>query len=443
MSQLDRRTFLLSTGLIGATAALAACSGGSETPTSTGGAPAVSTGKLSGTVTLTTWGSDQEVAAFKKIAADFTAARGAQVKIEVLPYDQIRTVVDRRLQANQAPDLFRVSYTDVTGYAANGVLADLSDHIDSSFGQQFFPGLWAAMQYDGAPIGVPHHTDTSALVYNKAHFAKAGITSVPDSLESAWTWEELVGVLGKLKTANPGVSPFAFNYQLYGAYRWFNTLFQAGGTVLDASMKNVTLDTEQAKKALTWTQSLYTQGLHAPSVLVKRPTYPDEIFPTQKISMIQAGDFLVPSLDGAIAKKFEWGVTYLPHDKAAATDLGGNAVVVTEGSPNKDAAIEFAKFLVTKENMQYFCEKTTVLPVRNDLADAKLAFDVKPDLMPVFQKQATTMPEALVKTSTLPSFPGINQALVDNMDQFLSNPSATVDSVVGGLTTAIQKALQV
>ena len=207
MSQLDRRTFLLSTGLIGATAALAACSGGSETPTSTGGAPAVSTGKLSGTVTLTTWGSDQEVAAFKKIAADFTAARGAQVKIEVLPYDQIRTVVDRRLQANQAPDLFRVSYTDVTGYAANGVLADLSDHIDSSFGQQFFPGLWAAMQYDGAPIGVPHHTDTSALVYNKAHFAKAGITSVPDSLESAWTWEELVGVLGKLKTANPGVSP--------------------------------------------------------------------------------------------------------------------------------------------------------------------------------------------------------------------------------------------
>src|SRR6478735_2643514 len=179
MSQLDRRTFLLSTGLIGATAALAACSGGSETPTSTGGAPAVSTGKLSGTVTLTTWGSDQEVAAFKKIAADFTAARGAKVKIEVLPYDQIRTVVDRRLQANQAPDLFRVSYTDVTGYAANGVLADLSDH-----------------------------TDTSALVYNKAHFAKAGITSVPDSLESAWTWEELVDVLGKLKTANPGVSPF-------------------------------------------------------------------------------------------------------------------------------------------------------------------------------------------------------------------------------------------
>jgi multiple sugar transport system substrate-binding protein len=440
MATFDRRTFLTTTGLLGAGAALAACSGGSDTP-STGSGAAASTAKLSGTVTLTTWGSDQEIAAFKKIAADFKAARGADVKIETLPYDQIRTVIDRRLQANTAPDLFRVSYTDINGYAVNGALADLSDYLGEGYGDQFLPALWGAMQFDGVPIGVPHHTDTSALVYNKALFEKAGITEVPTTLETAWTWDELVEVLQKLKAGNPGVSPFAFNYQLYGAYRWFNTLFQAGGTVLSDDLKSVTLDTDQARKALQWTQKLYTDGLHAPSVLVKRPTYPDEIFPTQKIAMIQAGDFLIPSLDAAVGKKFEWGVTYLPRDTAAATDLGGNAVVVTDGAKNKDAAAEFAKFLVTAENMKYFCEKTTVLPVRKDLTDAKLDFAVRPDIMPVFQKQATTMPEKLVKTSTAAAFPGINQALVDNMDQFLSNPSASVDSVIQGLTGAIQKVL--
>lgn len=437
--QLDRRTFLRTTGLVGTGIALTACSGGGG---STQNAASATTGKLTGTATLTTWGSDQEVAAFKKIAADFQAARGASVKIEVLPYDQIRTVVDRRLQANQPPDLFRVSYTDVSGYAQNGALADLTDYMGDGFGDAFFPGLWNSVTLDGAPVGVPHHTDTSALVYNKAHFAKAGITDVPSTLETAWTWQEFEDVLTKLKAANPGVAPFAFNYQLYGAYRWFNTLFQAGGTVLDASQKTVTLDTDAARKALTWTQGLYTKGLHAPSVLVKRPTYPDEIFPTQKISMIQAGDFLVPSLDAAIKKKFEWGVTYLPRDVAAATDLGGNAVVVTDAAKNKDVAAEFAKFLVTKENMRYFCEQTTVLPVRKDLADAKLTYAARPDLMPVFQKQATTMPDELVKTSTLPAFPGINQALVDSMDQFLSNPSATPDSVISAITAGIEKALK-
>ena len=439
MSTLDRRSFIKVMGLTGTGVALAACGGGESDSGSQGGSGG---GQLSGTATLTTWGSDQEIAAFKKIAADFKAARGAEIKIEVLPYDQIRTVVDRRLQAHQAPDLFRVSYIDLGSYATSGALADLSGYMDESFGGAFLPALWAAVQTDGKPFGVPHHTDTSALAYNKSHFEKAGITDVPQSVDEAWTWEDFVEVLQKLKSANPGAAPFAFNYQLFGAYRWFNTLYQAGGTVLDDSLENPTLDTPQARKALEWTKSLYTDGLHAPSVLVKRPTYPDEIFPTQKISMIQAGDFLIPSLQDAIGNKFEWGVTYLMKDAAAATDLGGNAVVVTAESKNIDAAAEFAKFLVTKENMQSFCEQTTVLPVRTDLVDAKLDFAARPDLMPVFQKQATTMPPGLVKVSTSRAFTGINQALIDNMDQYLSNPSASTDSVVQGLTSGIEKALR-
>lgn len=441
MPNLDRRSFVKVMGLTGMGAALAACSSGSTTP-SPGGGGAVSTGKLSGTVTLTTWGADTEIKTFKKIAAAFKAERGADVKIEVLPYDQIRTVIDRRLQANQAPDLFRVSYTDVKGYADSGALADLSQYMDSSFGDAFLPALWEAMGTDGKPAGVPHHTDTSALAYNKKHFAAAGITEVPSTLETAWTWDEFTAVLEKLKAADLGAAPFAFNYQLFGAYRWYNTLYQAGGSVLDDSLQKVTLDTPEARKALEFTKSLYTKGLHAPSVLVKRPTYPDEIFPTQKISMIQTGDFLIPSLQSTIGKKFEWGVTYLMRDSAAATDLGGNGVVVTEQAKNKDVAAEFAKFLVTKENMAMFCEENTVLPVRTDLVDAKLKYAVRPDLMPVFQKQATTMPAGLVKVSTVPAFPGLNQALVDNMDQYLSNASASTDSVVSGLTASIEKALK-
>lgn len=441
MSTFDRRTFLKVSGLVGVGTALAACGAGSSSSnTSSPNASSASAAPLTGTATLTTWGSDQEIAAFKKIAADFKAARGADVKIEVLPYDQIRTVVDRRLQANQPPDMFRVSYTDVAGYGASGALADLSEYMDDSFSQAFFPALWASVTVDGKPVGVPHHTDTSALAYNKKHFAAAGITDIPTTLETAWTWEQFVEVLKKLKAANLGAAPFAFNYQLYGAYRLFNTVYQAGGTVLDDSLANVTLDTPEARKAFEWMRSLYTDGLHAPSVLVKRPTYPDEIFPTQKISMIQTGDFLIPSLDAAIGKKFDWGVTYLMRDAAAATDLGGNAVVVTEQAKNKPVAAEFSKFLATTENMKYFCEKTTVLPVRNDLVDAKLDFATRPELMTVFQKQATTMPANLVKVSTSPAFPGINQALVDNMDQYLSNPSSSTDALIASLTAAIQKA---
>ncbi len=212
--------------------------------------------------------------------------------------------------------------------------------------------------------------------------------------------------------------------------------------MLDSSQKTPTLDTDQAKKALAWTQSLYTEKLHAESVLVKAPDLPRRDLPDPEDLDDPGRRLPHPSLQASIGSKFDWGVTYLPRDSAAATDLGGNAVVVTDGSKNKTVAAEFAKYLVTKDNMTMFCEKTTVLPVRKDLVDAKLDYATRPDLMPVFQKQATTMPDALVKTTTLPAFPGINQALVDSMDQFLSSPSASVDSVVGSLTSGIEKALR-
>lgn len=440
MTKIDRRNFLKFAGLSGAGAlGLSAC-GGSDPGSS--GAGAASTGALSGTATLTTWGQPAEKAAFEKLAADFKAARGAEVKIEVLPFSQMRTVVDRRLQAGEAPDLFRVTYTDVGAYANSGVLADLSDSMPAGFGDVFLPALWAAVQSDGKPFGVPHHTDTSALVYNKSHFKKAGISDVPSTLETAWSWAEFVEVLKKLKAAKTGAAPFAFNYQLNGAYRWFNTLYQAGGTLLNQGLDAAAIDTPEARKALEWTRDLYTKGLHAPSLLVKRPTYPDEIFPVEKISMIQTGDFNLPALDEAIGDKFEWGVTHLMKDAGPAADLGGNAIVVTDGAKNPEVAAEFAKFLVTQENMAYWCEQTTQLPTRTELVDAKLDFKTKPELMPVFQQQATTIPDGLVGACTVPSFTGINQVLIDTMDQYLSDPGSSTDQMIQDLTNGIDKAIK-
>lgn len=433
----SRRSFVRGVGAGAVGLGLAACSSSDGQPSS--GGSAGGSGGSGGDLTLTTWGSDAEIAAFQTIADRFAEAEGVTVAIENLPYDQIRTVVDRRLQAGQAPDLFRVSYTDVGAYATRGVLADLSGTLDAAYGEEFFPPLWAAMQYDGVPVGVPHHTDTSALAYNVEHFEAAGITDVPDSLDTAWTWEEFVAVLEQLREADLGAAPFAFNYQNFGAYRWFNTLYQAGGQVLDGDSS--ALDSPEGRRALEWTRSLYTEGLHEPSVLVRRPTFPDEIFPTGQISMIQTGDFLIPSIEAAIDGRFEWGVTYLMRDQQAATDLGGNAVVVTEQSADPQAAAAFARFLGEQEQMAYFCEQTTVLPVRNDLVEEELDFAVRPDLMPVFQQQATTFPDDLVATTVSPAFAGINQALIDNMDTYLGDPGSSTDDVVQALSADIESAV--
>lgn len=425
---LSRRSFLAALGATAGAAAIGGCSGG--------GGPGDGGGD---SLTLSTWGSDQEVGAFQAVADAFRAESGTTIRIEVLPFDQMRSTMDARLQAGDAPDLFRVTYTEIGGLSSTGALADLSGPLGEGFGDAFVPALWEAVLYEGAPVGVPHHTDTSAFVYNVGHFANAGITEFPQNLDEAWTWEEFIELMERVQAANPDSSPFAANWQLFGAYRWFNWLYQAGGSVYDDALQTVTMDTPEARKALEYTQGFYTSGLHAPNLLVRRPAYPDEVFPSGEISAAYMGDFLIPGLVETVGDNFEFGATYLPRDVSAATDLGGNAVVVTAESANVEAAAAFASFLVNQENMRSFCEATTVLPVRTDLVDAELDYQVRPDLMPVFQQQATTIPDNLVRTCVLPQFAAINDALVQELEACFGG-GQSVDDTLANLQTAIEDA---
>lgn len=439
----NRRQFLRAAGMTAAGAAaasaLAACGGGDAGTSAP--AAAASAGAATGDLTFSVWGSDAEMAAFNTVARAFEKANpGVKVKVEQLPYDQMRTTLDARLQSGQGPDLFRVTYNDIGIYSSQGVLADLSATIGAD-SAQFIDALWAGVQYEGKPYGVPHHTDTSAILYNKAHFAKAGITDVPTTLDTAWTWEQFLEVAEKLNAAGTGATAaFGVNWQQYGAYRWFNWLWQAGGKALGPDGKSVVFDSPQARQTLEFTKSFYDKGLMPKNMMVKTANSPDLVFGSGKISMAFVGDFLLPDISNT-AKGIEIGATFLPKGPAgAAADLGGNAVAVTTQSKAPEAAAAFAKFLAEPANMQLFCEQTTVLPARKDLAGATLNYAVSPDLMPVFQQQATTMPADLVQFVTLPGFSGVNDALVQNLEGYFTG-GQSADDTVGAIGTAIEKAL--
>jgi multiple sugar transport system substrate-binding protein len=382
------------------------------------------------------FGADVEVAAFQQIADAFTAESGVTVELENLPYDQILSTVDSRLTSGNAPDLFRVSYIDIGSYTSVGALADISGELGEGFGDDFSPGLWSAVLSDGKPVGVPHHTDCSALVYNIPAFAAAGITEVPTTLEEAWTWDEWLTILGQVKAANPDGFPLAVNWQAAGAYRWLSFLAQAGGSVYGEDGTTVTIESDAGTRALSYAQGLYTSGLHDPSFLVQAANYPDEVFPSGALKSIYAGDFLLPGLTETTTD-FEFGATFLPRDVAAATDLGGNAVVVPAEAPNPEAAAQFAKFLAGRDTMKLFCEQTTVLPTRTDLAGTDLAYAVRPDLMPIFVEQATTIPESLVAASTSVDFSGINAALQQELESCFGGGQG-VEETLAKLQSAIE-----
>ncbi len=394
-------------------------------------------------MTFVNWSGDAEKKAFDALIAAFEQANpDITIKTETVPYANIQTNLDTRFQSNNPPDLFRVSYIDIGQYTSQDVLLDVSDTFDQSAIDAFVPGLWQGVVYDGKPYGVPHQIDTTALVYRKDAFKAAGITDVPTSLDDAWSWDEFASAAAKLADTVKGKqSPFVYDWQKAGAYRWLSWLFQAGGNLLSPDLGAAAVDSDAGRKAVSFTSSFFTKGWVAKNTSVKSATYPDDAFIAGTAAMAFVGDFLIPGIDTGVGKKFEYAAMPMPRDQLAASDLGGNALVAAKGGKNTEAAAKFLKFAVEQQQMKTYCEATGELPTLTALTNSTLDFATRPDLMTTFVQQATTLTPEQVKQVTVPAFGKINDILADQLEQaFLGGRSAA--ATTSALSTAVAGALK-
>ncbi len=434
---LDRRRFLQLSGTAGAGAALAGCGG-----FSTGGDDegAGSGGGGGGALDFVLWGSDPEIAAFQAVADAFGEAEGVEVRLQPTPFAEVLTTVDTGLQAGQAPDLFRITYTDLGTYTGADVLLDIADDLPAGYAEEFVPSLWRAVQGpDGQVLGVPHHTDTSMLLVDTAALQAAGVGALPTALDQAWTWEQFSDACDRLRASLPEDRfPVGVNWQLGGAYRWLSFLHQAGGRLLSDDLSAPAVDSPEGRRALEFTSSFFARGW-SPRTASTKGTYVDEIFPPRTIAMVYAGDFLLPTFETTV-QDFEYGGTFLPRDQRAAAERGGHAGLAPRGGAHTEAASRFLQFLASEEQMQRFCVETTVLPTRTSLTEQDLGYRIRPDLMELFVQQATTIPEDLVQQVTVPSFTAVNNALVERLESaFVSG--ADPGEVLSGLSGDIESAL--
>lgn len=447
-----RRDFLL--GSLGGAAllGLGACSsthsnvnsGPASSGPATDAGKKANLGKVSGELSFAFWGgSPGETAGFTNAKKKFEAANpGAKINLKVVPYDGFFAGIDRGIQAGTAPDVFRVDYTTIGKYSKNGVLLDMTPYFTDAETDAFLPALWDAVKYNGVPYGVPHQTDTTCVVYSKKAFEAAGITSVPTSLDDAWTWDEFDTVAAKLRSSLPrGKFPFAYDWTAAGAFRWLSWLYQAGGTLLTSDLSKCALPSAAGTTALDYTKSFFAKKWVPANNTIKTTVYSDNFFLNQTVAMTFVGDFLVPELADPKTgyKGGEWGATFMPRDKKAASDLGGNAIVARKDTKNADLAAAFLKFLVSEDIMKYFCEQAVELPTLKTLASAKLDYAYRPDVVGVCAQQASTISDTITKESTVGGFADINTTLQDQLELAFhgQSTSATLSAIAAKVNQAL------
>ncbi|MEJ5913948.1 ABC transporter substrate-binding protein [Pseudokineococcus sp. 1T1Z-3] len=428
---ITRRRLLGAAGALALPAALGGCGGFSTSGGSASGGE--------GTVSFTTWGTDAEVAGLRSAISRFEEGSGATVALNVVPYEQMFSNIDAQIQAGNPPDVFRVPYYTFGSYAGAGQLLDLSPYLESSFADRFTPQAWAAVQNGGAPFGVPHHTDTSVILYNRAMLADAGITDVPATLEDAWTWDQLAEVATTLREAMPPERyPFAYNWQGNGVTRWLSWLFQADGRFLTEDLAGPAIDSDAGRAAVEFTQSFFAQGWVPPNDTITSSTYASDTWYAQTVAMVWAGAFLVPDAEATL--DFEWGATFAPQQVRGGGDFGGNALVATAGASDPELVAAFLTSVTEEESMREFCVGASLLPTRADLVEQGIEFDVRPDLSPVFVGQASVVqPEDSGQVAS-PDMASIITVLQDQLEAAFVG-GQDVETTVTGLSEGIAAAV--
>ncbi|MGN7295930.1 ABC transporter substrate-binding protein [Fredinandcohnia aciditolerans] len=328
------------------------------------------------------------------------------------------TKIQTRIAANDSPDIFRIQYQKFGEFASKGALLDVTDILEADK-ENFNSSLLTAVTFEDKIFGLPHHTDTLAVFYNKTYLDELGIEA-PSTPEDAWTWEEFIDVATKIEDAGLAEKGIAFNWAASSSYRSLPFFFQNGATILNEDATKGNVDTPEAIESFRFLQDMFKNHMSQGNSMKGSDDF-NMLFSSGNVGLLISGNWMIPKYETDM-KDFEWGVTYMPVKQSAASDLGGNGIAIPAASEHSEAAKKFLAYMGEAEVMKAFVEKGLFLPSRTDITEPFNYAVEDPEMLNLFIEQSQTVPSELAQTVTSTNFSKINQALAETLEElFISN----------------------
>jgi multiple sugar transport system substrate-binding protein len=368
-------------------------------------------------------GTSLQMYAFSSSPAEDSALKAAidgynklgrnTVKVNILPeYD---TALQTALAGGEPPDVFYVNDNRLPDLAKAGALEPMGDKVDDP--GDFYDTLKKSFTYKGTYYCPPKDFSTLQLIYNVAELDAAGVR--PPS-----TWAELAAAAQTL--TKPGRPGLALNPEFY---RWGVFMAQAGAWPSNDDITQMTMDTPQMRQSLQFITDLHKAG-YAATPAALGTGWGGEALGKGKAAMTIEGNWIV----GAMKTDFptvKYAVAELPPGPNGKGTLAFSVCYgVSSASKNKAAAIDFVKFLTSKEQQLAFTKDFPVMPSRKSLSEQWL--QSKPEL-----RAFVAGGDYAKKAVFVPGFTPVVQSLTDGI-QGLAAGNRTVQDVV----TETQKAGQ-
>lgn len=390
-----------------------------------------------GVVTITFWGSygnggnsTQQDALNDVLIPAFEAEHpDIQVEYVDIPYDSLLQKLTTSAAGDELPDLVRADLGWVPQFAELGVLVPLSREMEDfdELAEATYPGVLATNLYDGEYFGLPLDTNTRVMVSNQAALEAAGLSAPPATFDELRT----------LADAVKGSGTYAFAENKLQAWNVMPWIWSAGGDITDADLTTSTgyLDSEESVAGIQLLVDLYQDGA-IPNLIVgnEGATATSDGLPGGQYATILDGPWMRGVWSGQYPEFDPVYSTVPAGDGGSVSVVGGEDIVLTQSSANKDAAMEFIRF-TQSELFQIEMVKTgqmTVIP-----AFAEQQNTIEP-FYATFAEQLETAKnrlaipdaskvDAILQEELLPAFQG-----TISVKEALSNAAAAIDPLLPG-----------
>jgi len=320
------------------------------------------------------WMTDRNDA-FQKLAQEYQQETGVEVSVQLFaPSDSYSQKVIAAAQANVLPDIYGIldKKSIVADFIKSGLAADLTGAMDADGGSwknSLFDKALADRRFDEGNIygvkpgiyGVPIDVTNEQMLYNKKLLAKAGIKKPPVN------FDEFINDAQALKRV--GITPFVSGWgelwllDCFASNYAFNIM---GEEKIFATYRGQVKYTDPDWiKVFNLFARLRDNGVLIDGIVTKGNKYAEQDFALERAAFSFNGSWCV-NVYHEMNPGLDYGVMSPPPISSAFPlkiwGSAGSSFVVNAGSPNKDKAIAFLKWLTAKDQQLVLARETYNLP---------------------------------------------------------------------------------
>lgn len=304
--------------------------------------------------TITFWHTygDQETPILDEVLIPVFEKANPDIKVEAVRQSgDFNQMIVTALGTGVVPDIARVDITKTSAYAKLGGIVPM-DEIEgfAALKDAVLQGPLSTNIWNGHYYGLPLNTNCKAAVINLEQMKALGFDGAPATMEEFIT---------ACKEKAPG--EFKLNVSGVGDWDLYTYFWLFGGVLTDEGFTTASeyLDSEASVNAVKTMMRLHDEGIFTIRDVDGTPDAWDGI--NSQYAMFFEGpwypfsDAIVPAL--------------IPtYNGKSASIVGGENIVIFEGSKNKEAAFWFLRFMLSEE-AQLELLKVGVIPTLKSLVE--------------------------------------------------------------------------